>query len=100
MDGDRESCESHIFVILIQSGAAIEFEAMPRANDVVPIQRTLAQRTAGMRAKTLDAMQFSFNIAKRVGEIASFDLFYSARWQLAKFADFDQRHIFTIASYV
>ena len=80
MDSDGKSCESHIFIILVQSSAAIEFEAMPRANDVVSIQSALAERTAGMRAETLDAMQFSLNIANRVGEIASFDLFYSAGW--------------------
>ncbi len=51
-----------------------------------------------MRAETFNAMQFPFDVANRVGEIASFDLFYRTGWQLAEFTNFDQSHIFTITS--
>jgi hypothetical protein len=82
----------HIFIIVVEARAAIELEAMQRANQVISVQSALPERTTGMRAGTRDAVQLTVDVAYGISYIAGFNFGDFTRWKLRKRLYFDQWH--------
>jgi hypothetical protein len=64
--GDGKLCDSYVPVEMVHARTAVVSSAVPRANQQILLQNSLAERPAAARADSVKRMNFPIHVAERV----------------------------------
>jgi hypothetical protein len=93
LDGDGITLELDVGIEIVDAGAAIEGPGVPRADDLIAVEITVAEGAAGVRAEAVEETEGALVIAQGVGGAVDLDLGKSAGREIGEGFDFGKGHL-------
>lgn len=94
VDVNGEGLDADGRVEVIFAGAAVVLPGVPRADEHVAVEGSLAERAAGMRASAVESVQGSARVTDGVRPAMDFGFEDGSRGELGEGSDFDEGHRF------